>query len=92
MTTTSVITSDRLLRVASWNVPHGGYSSHRTGGNQDRRRIALDILREYEPHIVLFQEMTHGALDGCTDVHELVAALGVFQGFLRPAPPLTPAV
>lgn len=90
MTKTSVITSGRLLRVASWNVPHGGYSSHRAGGNQDRRRIAVDVLREYEPHIVLFQEMTHGALDGCADVHGLAAALGVFQGFLSPAPPESP--
>jgi endonuclease/exonuclease/phosphatase family metal-dependent hydrolase len=87
---TDVIANDRLLRVASWNVQHGGHSSHRAGGNQDRRHLAVDILRGYKPHILLFQEMTHGALDGCADVHELATALGLFQGFISPAPPESP--
>ncbi|NUR25382.1 MAG: endonuclease/exonuclease/phosphatase family protein, partial [Catenulispora sp.] len=63
---------------------------HRAGANQDRRHLAMDILRSYNPHVVLRQEMTHSALDGAADLHEEAASLGPHQGFLSPATPESP--
>lgn len=82
--------NDQQLRVACWNVEHNGHASHRAGAPQDRRHLALDVLRSYRPHIVLRQEMTHAALDGAADLHEEAAALGPHQGFLSPATPESP--
>ncbi|WP_223187712.1 endonuclease/exonuclease/phosphatase family protein [Streptomyces sp. CBMA29] len=81
---------DDLVRVACWNVEHNGHAGHRAGANQDRRHLAMDILRSYRPYIMLRQELTHAALDGAADLYEEAAAIGPLQCFLSPATPESP--
>lgn len=73
-----------IITVAQWNLEHDG------GPDGADWSLAHDILRSYEPHIVLRQEMTHSHKDGARRLFAAERALGGLRGFIAQATPESP--
>ncbi|MGW1039531.1 endonuclease/exonuclease/phosphatase family protein [Streptomyces sp. NPDC002547] len=72
------------FRVALWNVDHNGIENN---GNQERWEVAMSVLAEIRPHVVLRNELTRADNFGERAVWAEANALGGLIPFLAPASP-----
>ncbi|MFI0155789.1 endonuclease/exonuclease/phosphatase family protein [Streptomyces lydicus] len=75
---------DDAIRVVSWNLEHNGTARD---GSNDRWHLAMDILADLRPHILLRQELTRADMHGARAVWAEAARLGGHLPFLAGATP-----
>jgi hypothetical protein len=64
---------DDAFRVVSWNVEHNGISN---SGDQAKWHLAMDVLAELQPHVLLRQELTRADMYGGRAVWAEAARIG----------------
>ncbi|MGP4046839.1 endonuclease/exonuclease/phosphatase family protein [Streptomyces sp. 2A115] len=64
---------DDAFRVVSWNVEHNGISN---GGDDAKWHLAMDVLTELQPHVLLRQELTRADMYGGRAVWAEAARIG----------------
>ncbi|MFG2783820.1 endonuclease/exonuclease/phosphatase family protein [Streptomyces prunicolor] len=75
---------DDVIRVASWNIEHNGISN---SGDDVRWHLAMDILAELQPDVLLRQELTRAEMYGQRAVWAESRRLGGHIPFLAGATP-----
>ncbi|MEI5100971.1 endonuclease/exonuclease/phosphatase family protein [Streptomyces sp. PmtG] len=71
-----------VIRVATWNLKHNGIDRN---GNDTRWHLAMQVLADLKPHLLLRQELTQGHMHGARAVWAEAARLGGFIPFVSQA-------
>ncbi|MCK7622511.1 endonuclease/exonuclease/phosphatase family protein [Streptomyces sp. RS10V-4] len=79
-----MINANDQVRVVTWNLEHNG---HERDGATDRWHLAMGILADLQPHILLRQELTRANMYGMRAVYAEAVRLGVHMPFLASATP-----